>query len=233
MSIATGSLFARARAARLQRLRPAQPLVVFVVGRTGAGKSGTVNTLLCAPAAFESEHDVGTFHVKPHTGFWRGMPVRIYDTPGFGDALEADGNDERYLAEIAAIGHVPDVILFVTSLSGQRSGNIIDEAALQLIIRRFQAKVLIDSMVFVFTFADRSPERFQAWSTDQYKRFCRIANVDPVEAARIPAFSLDNSGAPHERTRESDKLWLQLLPRCRRITSTPLLRLGAIDFPAL
>jgi predicted GTPase len=224
MKASSETLYRRAQAANLDKIVAGGTISVLVVGKVGAGKSSTVNTLLRDQKALVSEHDVGTHTLTPHHGYWRTVPVTIYDTPGFGDAPPEDGNDERYLSEISKMAHRLDVIVLVTAMkAGTRSNNEVDETAMQAILKHFEVGVLLRSMVLLFTHADVLGRNSAEWMADQHRRFCKLAKINPIESGRLPVFSTGNTNDPTKRAFEADQLWIKLLGRCTRVRLRPLL----------
>ena len=189
------------------------------------GKSSTVNTLLGARRAKESEIEVGTVTVRGYLSDWRGVPVRIVDTPGFGDAVCETGNDIRYLEMIKAQDR-PDLIAYVNAMTDQNFDNEIDHATLQSLIDHFGTKFLMASMTFVLTYADKRRAQFSRWPPELYRRFATLAQVNALDVARIPVVKHTNAADPQGRLLAGDRLWLQLLGRCSRVKSRFLLLQG-------
>ncbi|PAX51620.1 GTPase [Brunnivagina elsteri] len=72
--------------------------IVFVLaGRTGVGKSSTVNKLLGREVAKVGKFEATTMSVEPYEHKINGIKITIVDTPGLCDDLEETGNDQQYL----------------------------------------------------------------------------------------------------------------------------------------
>jgi ribosome biogenesis GTPase A len=81
-----------------------QRISFLLVGRTGVGKSSTINSLLGQDIVPVGDFEPTTMSVDQHDTVVDGVPVRIFDTPGLCDDLEIKGNDVRYLSFAKIIG---------------------------------------------------------------------------------------------------------------------------------
>ena len=72
--------------------------IIFVLaGRTGVGKSSTVNKLLGRQEAKVGKYEPTTMSVETYEHEKNGIKFTIVDTPGLCDDLEELGNDQEYL----------------------------------------------------------------------------------------------------------------------------------------
>src|SRR5687767_6744481 len=97
-----------------------KPLTFLLIGRTGVGKSSTVNSLLGEQIAPVGDFEPTTFSVTEYTYDKNGIKILIYDTPGLCDDLPESGNDDSYLNLVKRKLDGVDVVFFVTELDSSR-----------------------------------------------------------------------------------------------------------------
>ncbi len=103
----------------LERIRRT-PVRIALVGRTGAGKSSTVNRLIGAEVAEVGNFEPVTPTVEHYTGTIDGFSYEVYDTPGLCDDLPNRGNDGRYIELMQSRITPPDLWLYVARLPDNR-----------------------------------------------------------------------------------------------------------------
>lgn len=168
--------------------------VFLLMGRTGVGKSSTINSLAGEVVAPTNRFEPQTMQVKSYRSKVSGLTV--VDTPGLCDDLPMKGKDRVYLDLITEKVQKFDCLWFVVPLSDNRMGND-ERRAIRLITRAFGKRVWERALV-IFTFADRVPK-------DDYLDFIHnrtrlvLQEISAAAGARatlsIPCVAVSNMGA--------------------------------------
>jgi GTP-binding protein EngB required for normal cell division len=170
------------------------PLSFLLVGRTGVGKSSTINTLLGAEVAPTGKYRPTTLEVKKHWHSHNDIKYAIIDTPGLCDDLPEAGNDKKYLNLIKSqVGEI-DSLWYVTRLDDTRLGAD-ERRGIKLVSRALGSQVW-KRAVIVFTFADAvKPAEFAEAMAERTKIIREeIAKYAPAESSSIPSVAVTNSG---------------------------------------
>lgn len=187
---------------------------LLLIGRTGVGKSSTVNTLLGVQHAPVGHFRRETVEVHEYEMTIRGSKVTVFDTPGLSDARRDHENDARYVDEIKRhVGRV-DLMLFVTQLNETRVRR--DELeCLDLITGSFGASIW-DHTVIVMTHADRVPRKAytEQLAGRSAELVAEIEFIAPKRGAATPIVAISNR---RQRTPDGKRwlgpLWLRCLER--------------------
>lgn len=122
----------------------------LLVGRTGVGKSSTINALLGRQEAKIGKFRPMTTTTKAYEAEAQGIRYVVVDTPGLADT---SGNEQEYLKSIKSEVKEIDCMFYVSLLNENRIRD--DEAAtIRLVSQAFSVQVW-ERAILVFTHADK------------------------------------------------------------------------------
>lgn len=125
-----------------------QTFSFILVGRTGVGKSSTINNLLGEEVAAIGDCEPTTFLVSPYHLKRNDVDITVWDTPGLCDALD-NANDQRYMEMIKEVVHEVDCLWFVSRLDETRLSA--DEQYALLLITNTLGKKIWENSLIIFT----------------------------------------------------------------------------------
>jgi predicted GTPase len=167
--------------------------VFLLIGRTGVGKSSTINKLMGCDVAPVGDFEPQTMSVEEYKLPVSNVNFLVIDTPGLCDDLPEIGNDINYIAKIKQkVKHI-DNILYVTPLSDTRIRS--DEIrGIETITKAFGGKIWENSVI-VFTFADAIvPDKYQYTFIERSRLMKQTIQkfVDASIVSKIPTVAVTN-----------------------------------------
>lgn len=134
--------------------------VFLLVGRTGVGKSSTVNSLMGKEVTQVGDYEPTTMEVKEYQAELGGIQFTVVDTPGLCDDFEAEGNDYKYLSLMREKVKQIDSMWFVSRLDETRVTSD-EKRGIKLISEAFGPEVW-NHAIIVFTFSNNvDPLKFE------------------------------------------------------------------------
>lgn len=177
-------------------------LVFFVAGRTGWGKSSTVNSLVGKRVCKVNDYEPETADVTGFEFEMNGVKAIIFDTPGLRDGK---GNDETYMDLMRSKVKNPDSMLYVSRLDETRTED--DRQIIKIISSALGYRVW-EYTVIVFTFANKVKPSDYKTKVDNKTKIIRQLVADCISnkevADQIPVVAIDNDS----KTTPDGKEWL-------------------------
>ena len=161
----------------------------LLVGRTGVGKSSSVNSLMDKEVAKVGHHVPTTVTVEFYHHEAAGINFTVVDTPGLCDDLEDKGNDESYLELIRTKVPEVDCLWYVTKLNDTRVSN--DERRAIKLISAGCGRDIWKRAIIVFTYANAVHYSNTVPLLEQYSNACKErALLIRKEIARWTSYSV-------------------------------------------
>jgi predicted GTPase len=199
-------------------------ITILLAGRTGVGKSSTINSLLGAQVAPVGKYRPTTMSVARYLHEHGGLLYQVVDTPGLCDDLPEVGNDDPYLAAIRKASEQAYCLLFVTELDAARVSSD-ERRGIRMLTEALSASVW-ENALLVFTRADKvEAQEFEADLNERTSLLREtIAAYAPLHAAYIPAVAISNTTEklPNGKPWLSE-LFTQVLMRLRPDATVPFL----------
>lgn len=196
-----------------QRLENAKGKVFtfLLIGKAGAGKSSTINSLMEADVAPVHHFDPCTMDVSIHEKNINGAIIRVIDTPGLCDQEENVGNDQNYIQLIRQkIPYSIDAILYTSRLDDPRVDGS-EKRGLRLITEAF-GELFWKKAIIVFTRSENVKSRVNEYLQQRTIRIHNALLVLKLSnhiVSAIPSLAVENE----EPKRGFEELLFALLNR--------------------
>jgi GTPase SAR1 family protein len=179
--------------------------VLLLVGRTGVGKSSTINSLIDKEIAKVGGYEATTMEVQGYDLKINDVNFTVFDTPGLCDDFEEEGNDEKYLQLMQSQVKEIDSMWFVSRLDETRV-TADEKRGIKIISEAFTPKVWEHSVI-IFTYAnsvgkERYKEALEKRTELIRKEISKYANAEI--ANNIPSVAVDNTS----KTTPDGEEWL-------------------------
>ncbi len=166
----------------------------LLIGRTGVGKSSTINSLLGAEVAKVGDYEATTMIVEKYESEIDNIKFVVIDTPGLCDEVGHE-NDQKYIQLMQEKTETIDCMWFVSELHATRVTRD-EKRGIQLITESL-GKEIWNHAIVIFTFASYVPadryeeallKRTELIRNEIYK------NTNNSSHLSIPSVAVDNNG---------------------------------------
>ncbi|MBA0557114.1 hypothetical protein Golob_027166, partial [Gossypium lobatum] len=131
---------------------------IMVIGKTGVGKSATINSIFDEIKFGTDAFQIGTKKVQDVVGMVHGIKVREIDTPGFLPSRSDQRQNERILLEVKCFVKKtpPDIVLYIDRLDMQTGHIDDDRPVLRTVTKTFGPPIWFNA-IMVLTHAAYAP----------------------------------------------------------------------------
>ncbi|XP_043712551.1 translocase of chloroplast 120, chloroplastic-like isoform X2 [Telopea speciosissima] len=144
---------------------------IMVIGKTGVGKSATVNSIFDEVKFSTNAFNMGTKKVQDVVGTVQGIKVRVIDTPGLLPSWSDQRHNEKVLHSVKRFikNTPPDIVLYLDRLDMQ-SRDFGDMPLLRTITEIFGPSIWFNAIV-VLTHAASAPPDGPTGTASSYETF--------------------------------------------------------------
>lgn len=192
-------------------------LNILVIGKSGVGKSATINSIFGEDKAVTNAFQPGTTGLREVQGKLDGIPVRILDTPGLRSSLMEQSTNRKILSSIKKLmkNFSPDVILYVDRLDLQTRD--LNDLPLLKSVNNYLGSSLWSQTILTLTHAASAPPEGPSGHVLSYKLFVAqrsyavrqlishsLGNPHIIKSGLIPVALVENF--PVFETKESEHI---------------------------
>ena len=195
----------------------------LLIGRTGVGKSSTINSLLGCDRASVGDDEPETKDIQKYSYPINDVTFEVVDTPGLYDNLPENGYDEAYLKKMKGEVSNIDCLWFVTALNMPRFGGD-EQRIIQLITEAF-GKEIWHHAIIVFTCADLvDPTKYQTRfekRTRQIRETIRDVSPPNTRYRSIASVAVSNGQDTLHGERWLNQLYMTVVKSISRTSLIP------------
>ncbi|KAL9258088.1 Translocase of chloroplast 132, chloroplastic-like protein [Drosera capensis] len=160
---------------------------LLVLGKTGVGKSATINSIFDEVKFDTDAFEVGTKRVQDVVGTVQGIEVKVIDTPGLLTSWSDQHQNMKILHSVKRFiaKTPPDIVLYLDRLDTQ-SRDLSDMPLLRTITEVFGASIWFNAIV-VLTHAASAPPEGPNGTTSTYDMFVTQRSHAVQQAIRLAA----------------------------------------------
>ena len=146
-------------------------LKILILGKTGVGKSATINSIFDQPMVATDAFQPATDQIQQITGTIKGIRVTVVDAPGLSPSHHKQGRNRKILFQVKKLirKSPPDVVLYLERLDAINRGNS-DYRLMKLITDVFGASIWCNAIIGM-THSSSFPPEGPDGSTISYESY--------------------------------------------------------------